>query len=624
MATSSKRSSLPSSREGIADTEGEDSEEERLEVSKALDRCLSTFSYLRTNHAIHKFFRQYATEERNEDGRTCISPEQAVEMSPQVAAKLSLPASLFHELPTVFERFDFDADGLLDMRECTRMYRQILRQRRKELGGREIQVDVPCATVEGKGYMVERELGRGGQGVMYLCAKRGSTKPYCVKFYSKEGEKAEDLDDIIEEFATMKGLSNEHIAKTYEVFQDDSHYYLVNEPYFGGDLTKLAKRAHDQGVDMTEAWWRRIFWQCLDGLQYLHSKAIIHCDIKEANIMVAEGDSFDEPRIVLIDFGLAAPFSTTQKGASGTPGYIPPETHETGWWYPRGDVFSMGITFFQLMVGQVPRDDNSIWGVLQGSGGTETIVQMAKEVRIPWERFPGSLPLLRDLIEQMTQRDRQDRPSAPQALSHEWFASDADAELPGTTLCGLLGTSISHCARERVIEQLSEENNLQELRQLHIRFQEVDAAGEGVVPAQHAAALLHEHGASERAATAFTDAHTRADGAVGYRDVMQESLHLKERYSEHFLRDLFDELDVDGSGQLSASELQALLDTDAFECPSSDIEDLMAEMDTDSDGMVSFAEFRRALLQDGRIGRRSGEGVRRAVLQARNPCCYCS
>ena len=58
-----------------------------------------------------------------------------------------------------------------------------------------------------------------------------------------------------------------------EVFQDSEFFYLVNEPYFGGDLTKIAKRAHDQGLCMSESWWRLIFQQCLEGLGYLHAQA---------------------------------------------------------------------------------------------------------------------------------------------------------------------------------------------------------------------------------------------------------------------------------------------------------------------------------------------------------------
>ncbi len=115
------------------------------------------------------------------------------------------------------------------------------------------------------------------------------------------------LEDLLTEYTLMRDFSHKNVAKTFEasypkarclfcgvfclsnfshfhmrwlsvgsfdeVFQDSEFFYLVNEPYFGGDLTKIAKRAHDQGLCMSESWWRLIFQQCLEGLGYLHAQA---------------------------------------------------------------------------------------------------------------------------------------------------------------------------------------------------------------------------------------------------------------------------------------------------------------------------------------------------------------
>lgn len=118
------------------------------------------------------------------------------------------------------------------------------------------------------------------------------------------------LEDLLTEYTLMRDFSHKNVAKTFEasypkareclfggvfclryfshfhmrwlsvgsksfdqVFQDSEFFYLVNEPYFGGDLTKIAKRAHDQGLCMSESWWRLLFQQCLEGLEYLHAQA---------------------------------------------------------------------------------------------------------------------------------------------------------------------------------------------------------------------------------------------------------------------------------------------------------------------------------------------------------------
>merc|ERR1719375_2042743 len=82
----------------------------------------------------------------------------------------------------------------------------------------------------------------------------------------------------------------------------------------------------------------------------MNQQHFMHCDLKEANIMVKTKGDMMEPQLVLIDFGLANNFSGGLV-AGGTPGYIPPETWQKQYWVPKGDVFSMGVIFFQVLGG---------------------------------------------------------------------------------------------------------------------------------------------------------------------------------------------------------------------------------------------------------------------------------
>merc|ERR1712232_1454588 len=98
----------------------------------------------------------------------------------------------------------------------------------------------------------------------------------------------------------------------------------VGEPYHGGDFMTLKQRARAQGVVMTENWLRGIFMQCFEALEFMHEQAMIHCDIKEPNIMLKTND-FSKPEIVLIDFGVSKAMAQKANGMpGGTPGYMPP------------------------------------------------------------------------------------------------------------------------------------------------------------------------------------------------------------------------------------------------------------------------------------------------------------
>lgn len=594
--------------------------EERLIAVQHIDSRLTALSYLYTNHAIHKYFRKYAAEKKP-DGMSAVSSAQAVQMTSEVASYLDVPAAIFCQVPVLFQRFNFDGSGVLDKQECTTLFRKILRQKRKDLQGKTLDIDVPYALVAEKGYTIERELGRGGQGIMYLCSKENESKSYCLKFFNKaaDGQDNDDLEDLINEYALMKKLNNDHVAQTYEVFQDSQHFYLVNEPYFGGDLTTLAKRAHDEGLSMSEDWWRKIFWQCLDGLRYLHSEAIMHCDIKEENMMLKDAESYQQPHVVLIDFGLAEAFASTSSGASGTAGYIPPETYDTGWWYPRGDVFSMGICFFQLMIGKVP--NGSTMGILQTDGDEEADKAAANRLQLPWDRFPQEMPSLQDLVGHMTCRNFMDRPSATQSLQHAWFASQSDAELPAKSRASLLGCSTWQCMQEQMMQEVAKSNNLQELRALHDELTAVDASCSGSVSAEYIKTLLRKYHVRRGCVREYIKACADTNGNVPYSQVIAESIRLKLDYAHHFIHDMFKELDTDNSGYLSTKQIELLLQSDAFECPHEDLDGLMSEMDTDRDGSVSIGEFTEALLKDGRIARRSQVVVKQRGLASCSPAC---
>lgn len=583
--------------------DGDNSINGKEDTVAAIDRCLKR--PWRTKRKIARFFRRFAIDE-SKTGAKALSIQQASNMLEDLSEELGVPASLFCNMHELYERFDFDGDGLLEKYEVGKLFKYVLRQRRTELGGRVQEISVPYLSLAGEGFTVTRELGRGGQGVMYLCSKKMSAKQYCVKFYGKASANACGLNEMIDEYALMKELANEHIARTYEVFQDSEFYYLVNEPYFGGDLTQLSKRANDEGLRMSEAWWRPIFRQCLDGLAYLHRKAIMHCDIKEPNIMIASDTSYAAPVPVLIDFGLSTTFSKVDQGACGTPGYIPPETWATGQWYPVGDMFSMGITFFQLMVGRVPSSRGSQLGVLQPSFDYDALMNAGLAAQLPWQTFPSKMDKLRDLVALMTHREKEHRLRAPLALSHSWFSSSSDALLPESTLAGLLGSSAGHRATELAVNDLVADNNLDELRNMR---DNVESSSHGLTGLKKVGkrftALLKARGMDQDS----------VDARTWYIRVLDEAIWAKKNYSHHYIKDLFAELDVDGSGNLSIEELEKLLNSDAFECPYDDIKDLVAQVGVDDDGTISFERFKQAILEDGRIARRSD------VEGARVQCC---
>jgi len=340
---------------------------------------------------------------------------------------IGVPAEAFGDLVNTYICFDFDGNGMLEVNEVYKLVKHHLREYRKKLGFNDNAVDMPMRTLPEAGYQVLKELGRGSQGVVKLANNRQGQE-VCVKCLDKAAMSASGLEELQEEFQTLQQLGCERIARVFELFQDTQFYYMVGEPYHGGDLMTLKPRAQAQGVAMSEQWYRTIWRQCFDALGFMHEQAMMHCDIKEPNIMLKTSD-FHRPEIVLIDFGVSRAMAAKPNGMpGGTPGYIPPETLDTRTWFPRGDIFSMGVTIMQVVTDKIPptgaRTVHTPGGIfVEGCLTIQDIMQATKTREPPYNLLASRLPGITKLTMALLSKQMKTRPTAPQVLKDAWFAA---------------------------------------------------------------------------------------------------------------------------------------------------------------------------------------------------------
>jgi len=155
----------------------------------------------------------------------------------------------------------------------------------------------------------------------------------------------------------------------------------------------------------------------------------MHCDIKEPNIMLKTAD-YVKPEVVLIDFGVSKATTNASGVIGGTPGYMPPETVRTKKWFPRGDIFSMGVTIMQIMTDKIPpegaRTRYTPGGIfVEGCLSMEEIMQATQTREPPWELLPREMPGLNRLLRELLKKEMRFRPTAPQVLDNSWFASSS-------------------------------------------------------------------------------------------------------------------------------------------------------------------------------------------------------
>jgi len=208
-----------------------------------------------------------------------------------------------------------------------------------------------------------------------------------------------------------------HLLKIQEIFEDQDVFYIVMEKCSGGELFDFLQNTTE--VNMLEC--KRIIREILIGLHNLHSKGLIHGDVKPENIMFSDNATRN---VKLIDFDTCKPW--VAKGPkvqkfSGTPGYIAPEAL-LGEVSPQSDLWSVGVTMYILMIGYMPFDQE-IKDTQVGSASSISAYEDLQKECIDWEEsawldFPGAADLCRELLA----FDPLDRTkSAAEALRHPWL-----------------------------------------------------------------------------------------------------------------------------------------------------------------------------------------------------------
>lgn len=211
-------------------------------------------------------------------------------------------------------------------------------------------------------YEIVEEIGRGGTGIVFLAYHHGLRKYVVVK---KLKESFGSRPDIRVEVDILKNLHHPFLPQVYDFIQYGDQIYTVMDYVEGCDLESY----REQGYRFSEK--QLVYWlrQLLQVLEYLHSQIppIIHSDIKPANIMIDQkGD------VCLIDFNISIGSENALiLGLSRR--YASPEQIELyqiltgtreGKWYSldvRTDLYSLGLTFYELMTGVAPnvnRDEN--------------------------------------------------------------------------------------------------------------------------------------------------------------------------------------------------------------------------------------------------------------------------
>ena len=216
------------------------------------------------------------------------------------------------------------------------------------------------ASVLDSAYELDKEIGRGGMGIVFKARDRRLKRSVAVKLLPPElAFRSEIRMRFLREAETAAQLSHPNIVPIYSVDEKGGLVFFVMGFVDGGNL---AKRIHDGGP-MAPDEVRRILREVADALAYAHANKVVHRDIKPDNILL----DVQSQRPMVTDFGIARAISeggearlTATGIAIGTPAFMSPEQSAgdrdlDG----RSDLYSLGIVAYQMLCGDLPFNANS-------------------------------------------------------------------------------------------------------------------------------------------------------------------------------------------------------------------------------------------------------------------------
>ncbi|MEQ1813882.1 MAG: serine/threonine-protein kinase [Candidatus Nitrotoga sp.] len=209
-------------------------------------------------------------------------------------------------------------------------------------------------------YEIEKELGKGAMGVVYLGRDPKISRVVAIKTMALAQEfDADELEEVkarfFREAETAGRLNHPNIVTMYDAGEEHDLAYIAMEFLKGGDLTPYAKPDNLLPVPTVLSIVARV----ADALGYAHTLNVVHRDIKPANIMYdAASDA-----VKVTDFGIAriTDSSKTKTGmVLGTPSFMSPEQLSGMKIEGRSDLFSLGVSLYQLLCGKLPFQGDSM------------------------------------------------------------------------------------------------------------------------------------------------------------------------------------------------------------------------------------------------------------------------
>ncbi len=244
-------------------------------------------------------------------------------------------------------------------------------------------------------YEILSRVGHGGMSTVYRAKDLKLGREIAVKMLKEEFNSDEEfIERFKNEARSAAKLSHTNIVATYDIVNHENMHYIVMELVEGITLkdyiAKKGKLSNKETIG--------IALQTAEGLSAAHKNNIIHRDIKSQNLIISR-----DGRIKIADFGIAraAAGDTLGKSVIGSAHYIAPEQAKTGEADARSDLYSLGISMYEMITGRLP---------YQGENTVNVVMAHIQDAMVPPNVYNNEIyPALNDIILKATRKAPEER-----------------------------------------------------------------------------------------------------------------------------------------------------------------------------------------------------------------------
>ena len=261
-------------------------------------------------------------------------------------------------------------------------------------------------------YTIEKELGSGKFGLVKLGTNKLVGNKIAIKILDKKEMEVDDLELVRTEIEILRICQHPNIIHLYDVFENESFFYLIMEYCSGGDLFSYLEQ---RNYMLKEKDACIIIYKLCKAIYYIHSYGIVHRDIKPENILMTSNE--DNADIRLLDFGLGKILGPGEfcHEPFGTLSYVAPEVLCEQPYNKAVDLWSVGVTTYLLLCGFLPFDDPD--------DDTEIARKTINEpVRFKGIIWKGISKHAINFIQRLLDKNPETRMNITETLEHSWFS----------------------------------------------------------------------------------------------------------------------------------------------------------------------------------------------------------